>query len=384
MSSAGPEAAKAAVFVQSEDYQGTRIKGPDFNEPHSLQDLLDSYERIGFQANGLARAIQLIEKMRTWRLSDEPINPDSQTEELDPAVRAETKCSVFLGYTSNLVSSGLREVIRFLVQHNYVSCLVTTAGGIEEDLIKCLGPTFLAPRGEFNQDGAGLRRRGLNRIGNLLVPNDNYCKFEDWVMPILDKMVEEQEGTSTASSAAGGDRVRWSPSKVIDRLGKEINDESSILYWAHKNQIPVFCPALTDGSLGDMMYFHTYKAEIPLSIDIVADIRRLNDLSIKSKKAGMIILGGGVCKHQIANSMLFRNGADYSVYINTGQEFDGSDSGARPDEAVSWGKIRIDGESVKVYADATLVFPLVVAGTWGKAHWDRLAERDKADEAARQ
>ncbi|GAA6026110.1 hypothetical protein JCM8202_002112 [Rhodotorula sphaerocarpa] len=116
-------------------------------------------------------------------------------------------------------------------------------------------------------------------------------------------------------------------------------------------QIPVFCPAVTDGSLGDMMYFHTYKSEIPLNIDIVSDIRRLNDLSIKSKKAGMIILGGG------------RNGADFSVYINAGQEFDGSDSGARPDETVSWGKIRIDGESVKVYADATLVFPLRVAGT---------------------
>lgn len=244
----GPEAAKAAVFVQSEDYQGTRIKGPDFNQPHSLQDLLNSYERIGFQANGLARAMELIDKMvksaisiprtqvwkeqltdsssaqRSWRLSDEPINPDSQTEELDPQVRAETKCSIFLGYTSNLVSSGLREVIRFLVEHNYVSCLVTTAGGIEEDLIKCLGPTFLAPRGEFNHDGAGLRRRGLNRIGNLLVPNDNYCKFEDWVMPILDQMVREQQQ----------DGVRWSPSKVIDRLGAEINDESSILYWAHK------------------------------------------------------------------------------------------------------------------------------------------------------
>ncbi|GAA5840351.1 hypothetical protein JCM9279_002353 [Rhodotorula babjevae] len=358
--------AKANVFVQSENYDGTRIQGPNFNHEHTLQQLLDSYQRIGFQANGLARAIELIDKMRNWRLSDEPINPDLQTEELDPAVRAATKCSIFLGYTSNLVSSGLRDIIRFLVQHRYVSCLVTTAGGIEEDLIKCLGPTFLAPRGDFNHDGANLRRRGLNRIGNLLVPNDNYCKFEDWVMPILDQMVVEQEQDGDA-------KVRWTPSKVIDRLGKEINDESSILYWCHKNQIPVFCPALTDGSLGDMMYFHTYKSEPPLSVDIVGDIRRLNDLSIKSKKAGMIILGGGVCKHQIANSMLFRNGADFSVYINTGQEFDGSDSGARPDEAVSWGKIRIDGESVKVYADATLVFPLVVAGTWGKAHWEAQA-----------
>lgn len=74
-------------------------------------------------------------------------------------------------------------------------------------------------------DGATLRRKGLNRIGNLLVPNDNYCKFEDWVVPILDKMVEEQEGE---------EKIKWSPSTVIARLGKEINDESSILYWAQK------------------------------------------------------------------------------------------------------------------------------------------------------
>ncbi|KAG8911103.1 Deoxyhypusine synthase, partial [Tulasnella sp. 417] len=95
-------------------------------------------------------------------------------------------------------------------------------------------------------------------------------------------------------------------------------------------------------------------------------IRSLNALAMTAKKAGMIILGGGVCKHQVANAMLMRNGADYSVYINTGQEFDGSDSGARPDEAVSWGKIRAGSESVKVYADATLVFPLLVAATFAR------------------
>ncbi len=71
-----------------------------------------------------------------------------------------------------------------------------------------------------------------------------------------------------------------------------------------QNDIPVFCPALTDGSLGDMLYFHSYKNP-GLVVDLVKDIRRLNDLSVKSKKAGIIILGGGVCKHQIANAMLF-------------------------------------------------------------------------------
>jgi deoxyhypusine synthase len=205
-------------------------------------------------------------------------------------VRAQTRCAVFLGYTSNLISSGLREVILHLVKHRHVSCLVTTAGGVEEDFIKCLGRTYLAA---FDLDGADLRRRGMNRIGNLVVPNDNYCKFEDWLTPILDSMVEEQRTQG----------AKWTPSAFIRRLGKEINNEESVYYWAYKNDIPVFCPALTDGSIGDMIYFHSFKNP-GLVLDIVEDIRALNEHARTSPKAGMIILGGGVCKHQIANAML--------------------------------------------------------------------------------
>lgn len=129
--------------------------------------------------------------------------------------------TLFLGYTSNLISSGLREIIRFLAQHKYIDCLVTTAGGVEEDFIKCLGSTVL---GEFALDGATLRKKGLNRIGNLLVPNSNYCAFEDWAVPILDTLVKEQEE----------DGVKWSPSTVIARLGEEINNEDSVYYWCWK------------------------------------------------------------------------------------------------------------------------------------------------------
>ena len=78
----------------------------------------------------------------------------------------------------------------------------------------------------------------------------------------------------------------------------------------------------------------------------------------------MLVLGGGVAKHHINNANLMRNGADFAVIVSTAQEFDGSDSGARPDEAVSWGKIRADAKPVKVYADATIVFPLMVAQTF--------------------
>ncbi|KAG8990682.1 Deoxyhypusine synthase [Tulasnella sp. JGI-2019a] len=368
-----PKTASEAVLGHSDPVpsDSVSVQGPNFENPIGLQELLGSYERIGFQATSFGRAIRIVEKMRTWRLSDEPIAPDESPEFLDLTVRTNIKCTILLGYTSNLISSGLREVILHLVKHKHVSGIVTTAGGIEEDFIKCLKPTFL---GEFHLDGAELRKKGMNRIGNLVVPNDNYCSFEDWVKPILDKMLEEQP-----ERMKEGGEGPWSPSTIINRLGKEINHEDSVYYWAYKNNIPVFCPALTDGSLGDMIFFHSFRNP-GLIIDIVSDIRAINNLALKAKKAGMIILGGGVCKHQIANAMLMRNGADYSVYINTGQEFDGSDSGARPDEAISWGKIRAGAESVKVFADATLVFPMLVAATFAKAHWESQASHGKEEE----
>lgn len=114
-----------------------------------------------------------------------------------------------------------------------------------------------------------------------------------------------------------------------------------------------------------MMYFHSFRNP-GLVIDIVSDLRRLNTMAMKAVKSGMIIIGGGVVKHHICNANLMRNGADYAVFINTASEFDGSDSGARPDEAVSWGKIRIDANPVKVYAEASLVFPLLVGETFAR------------------
>jgi deoxyhypusine synthase len=105
------------------------------------------------------------------------------------------------------------------VEHKHVSAIVTTAGGIEEDFIKCLGDTFL---GSFTTAGNTLRAKGLNRIGNMVVPNDNYCAFEEWIQPILDTMLEEQEAVEGKSTS---ERFFWTPSKIIHRLGKEMNDE---------------------------------------------------------------------------------------------------------------------------------------------------------------
>ncbi|XP_069005371.1 deoxyhypusine synthase isoform X2 [Embiotoca jacksoni] len=365
MADHAPSVAMEAVLKPSCDIPEDmpKIKGYDFNQGVDLQAVLKSYLTTGFQASSFGLAVQEINRMIEKRL--EPVEADEGNECEDSGESSrKSGCTIFLGYTSNLISSGVRESIRYLAEHGMVDVIVTTAGGIEEDLIKCLGHTYL---GDFNLLGKELRQRGINRIGNLLVPNDNYCKFEDWLMPILDQMLLEQNTEGT----------RWTPSKMIHRLGKEINNTDSVCYWAYKNNIPVFSPALTDGSLGDMIYFHSYKKP-GLVLDIVEDIRRMNSQAVFAKRTGMIILGGGLVKHHIANANLMRNGADYVVYVNTGQEFDGSDSGARPDEAVSWGKIRMDAKPVKVYADASLVFPLMVAETFA-LHADKLTAGKKTD-----
>ena len=148
-------------------------------------------------------------------------------------------------------------------------------------------------------------------------------------------------------------------------MGKAIDNEESICYWAQRNGIPVFCPAITDGSIGDMLFFHSFKRS-GLILDLVQDIRALNRMAIDAAHTGMLIFGGGVVKHHICNANLMRNGADFAAFVNTGHEFDGSDSGAKPDEAVSWGKVKVDATPVKVCADATLVMPLLVAQTFAQ------------------
>ena len=146
--------------------------------------------------------------MRAWRLSDVPVADDEDDDLKSPEARSKVRATIFLGCTSNLVSAGTRETIRWLLEHKKVDCLVTTAGGIEEDIIKCLAPHYM---GDFALKGSELRAKGINRIGNLLVPNRNYCLFEDWFSPILDGMLDEQ------LAKCGAARMHPLPSLLMTR-----------------------------------------------------------------------------------------------------------------------------------------------------------------------
>ena len=318
------QSAREHVFKKSVPLDSSlpKVKGYNFDNDFNIQEFLKAYSNMGAQATNLGKAIQIIKEMK------------------------KEKAFTYLGYTSSMVSSGLRDIFRYLVQNKQVDVLVTTAGGIEEDLMKCLGDFKI---GTFRVSGKKLREQGINRIGNIFVENELYCKFEDFAQPILEELYQEQIKNNTIVT----------PSKLIWKLGEKINNPESICYWSYKNKIPIYCPAITDGAIGDQIYFFKSKHH-DFRLDVIEDIVSINNSTMNKKKTGVIILGSGVIKHHILNANLFRNGTDYAVYINNAQEHDASDAGALPEEAKAWGKILPDAKSVKVYGDATIIFPLIV------------------------
>ena len=320
--------AKKNLLRKGQETTGNAIKGYDFNKGVDYHKIFSSYSTMGFQASDLSKAISITNEM------------------------IDAKAFIFLGYTSNMVSSGLRDVFRFLAEKKKVNVIVTTAGGIEEDIIKCLGD-FVT--GDFRANGAELRKKGINRIGNIYASNTRYVEFEEFVQPILEELYLDSKKRGKPIT----------PSELIWKLGEKIDDPASIYYWANKNKIEVYCPAITDGALGDNIYFFSFKHP-DFVIDIVDDVKRFNNLTIGIEKSGIIVLGSGIIKHSILNANMLRNGADYSVYINNSQEFDGSDAGALPEEAVSWGKIAPNAKSVKVFGDATIIFPILVGESLAK------------------
>jgi deoxyhypusine synthase len=294
-----------------------KIKGYDFGKEFNITQFLNSFATTGFQASHLAQGIEIVKAMQR------------------------EKATIFLTCTSNMISSGLREIIKYLVKNKKIDVLVTSAGGVEEDIIKSLEPFAL---GQFDVPGSMLFEHGVNRIGNIFVPNNRYTKFDQFMQEFFPKL-----------------KSGLSPNEFCKELGQAINNEDSILYWAAKNEIPIFCPGIIDGSIGDLLVF--FKQTHPnFVIDVTKEVEKITKIALNCEKSAIIALGGGISKHFALNANIFREGVDFAVYINTAQEYDGCDSGARIEEAISWGKVKVNAPHVKIHCDATIAFPLLIAG----------------------
>lgn len=311
-----------------------KIEGYNF-EKQDFEKLLDSFNTTGFQAAELGRAFEITKIM------------------------IREKVPIFLSFTSNMVSSGVREHINYLVKHKKVSVLVTAAGGVEEDVIKAKMPFRV---GEFEAKGEALFDNGVSRIGNIFTTNEHYTYFEFFIRKVFDELMKEKtkDGICIVS-----------PSEIAEMMGRiiekenEYDKDSSIIYNAYKNNIPVFCPGIVDGAIGDMLYF--YKKTHPnFVLDTAKDHEKIIDYVLQQEKTAAVILGGGISKHYVLNANIFKEGLDYAVYISTAQGFDGSDSGGNTEEAISWAKIKINAMHAKVYCDASIAFPLLVAASFAR------------------
>ncbi|MGM5480816.1 MAG: deoxyhypusine synthase family protein [Nanobdellota archaeon] len=295
------------------------VKDFNWKQGMTVKDLVDSYNSIGFQSVELKKASDVFVKMK------------------------KTNAKVYLTFTSNMVTSGLRGFFAQLVKLGMADVLVTTAGGIEEDIMKAKGDKFKV--GTFAQDDVELHEQGVNRVGNLMIENESYMHFEDNIKPMLKKLYEKQK--------------RWTVSELLKEIGLQLDDGNSILYQAAKNDIPIFCPAITDGGIGFHLYLFQQDHK-DFIVDTVKDFGNILFTSTHDEEKAVIALGGSISKHHAILATLLNGGANYAVYMTTAQRSSGSMSGATTNEAKSWGKVKDESDVATVIGDVTITFPIAM------------------------
>jgi len=252
----------------------------------------------------------------------------------------------FLSFPADIVATGTRGVLATLVRDGYVDAVITTCGTLDHDLARSYRPYF---HGEWDLDDAALHRRHLYRLGNLIIPEANYGTIiERKMRPILDRLWNS--GTRALSTRA-----------LAAAIGASIpaKSRSSILRAAFDRKVPVIVPGITDGAVGSQVWLY-WQDHRGLSFDLLSDEQLLSDLVYGAKRSGAIMLGGGISKHHTIWWNQFRDGLDAALYLTTAVEWDGSLSGARTREAVSWGKVKANARHTTVTGDVTVLFPLMV------------------------
>lgn len=254
------------------------------------------------------------------------------------------RCFRFISFVGAPIATGLRGVIRDMLRHKMFNAVITTCGALDHDIARS-GADYYA--GDFDIDDAMLANEKIHRLGNVLIPLANYGpSIERRVYSILEEMY-----------AKGAREV--SSSDLCRAIGSYM-DESSFLYWASRNNIPVFVPGIMDGAVGTQLWlFAQRRRDFRLNLFKDADI--LAEIAFKAERTGALMLGGGIAKHHTLWWNQFRGGLDYAVYITTAVEYDGSLSGALVREAISWGKVRHDARQVTVHGEVTLLMPFLYA-----------------------
>jgi len=296
-----------------------KVKDLRWKKGIKVNELVSQLGNVGFQSSEMKKAVDVILKMK------------------------KNGAKIYFTYTSNMVTSGLRGFFAQVIELKLVDVIVTTVGGIEEDIMKAKDEDFII--GKFKPDDVELYEKGVNRVGNLFIRNESYLKFEDSIGKMLLELYNK--------------KPRWTPSEIIYELGNELDDKNSILYQASKNNVPIFCPGITDGAFGFHLFMLQQKHN-DFVVDVVQDFKNILFSTSQDDKKGLISLGGSISKHHAILACLLNGGLDYAVYLTTAHSSSGSMSGATTEEAKSWGKVKDESDVSTVIGDVTFTFPLIM------------------------
>lgn len=259
------------------------------------------------------------------------------------------KCLRFCSFVGSIISTGLRGIIRDMIKKKWFDVVITTCGALDHDIARYYTKY---KSGNFASNDKKLANDNIHRLGNILIPSNNYGQIIENKMQLFLKNNNYSNGDNIAVS------------DVTKLIGKNMGEES-FLYWAYKNDIPVIVPGIMDGAVGTQIWLFIQRNQ-NLRLNITSDSDLLSSMVFKAKKSGAFMVGGGISKHHTLWWNQYKGGLDYAVYITTSEEFDGSSSGATISEAISWGKVKQDAKQTTIHAEATTVLPFLYRGLLDK------------------
>ena len=316
------------------------VEDYDFSSVSDVRTLIDQMGRAGgFTASKLSRARDILSKATSKSDDDGNLN--------------------WLSFPACLCATGTRGFFVEALKRRAYNVVVTTCGTLDHDIARTFRDYF---HGDFSLDDIALGREGLNRLGNVVIPNECYGEIlERVLLPWLSEIEDERKAKDSTNPWRGFGSV-----ELCWAIGDRIEDESSLLYWAAKNRIPMVIPGITDGSIGSQLFMHRQRSP-DFMVDVLADEQILSDLIWTASESHGLMIGGGISKHHVIWWNQFRedSGMDSAVSITTAPEYDGSLSGARLKEAISWGKIRPEAEQIVVEGEASLILPLLGSDLFG-------------------
>ncbi len=251
----------------------------------------------------------------------------------------------FLSFPADIISTGLRGPIASAVK--YFDAIITTCGTLDHDLARSFGGIYNV--GSFEVDDNEMHRKGIYRLGNVFIEKDEYgLKVEKAFSSIMNDIYKSKDY-----------KTEYSPSELICEFGKRIKDNGSIIRQAYLHKVPIYNPGIVDGAFGTQMTL--FAQDHDFRLNVMKDEKALADISFDNKVTGALMIGGGISKHHVIWWNQFKGGLDYAVYITTATQYDGSLSGARLTEAVSWGKIKERARYTTIDGDATIILPIMFA-----------------------